>query len=68
MCVFFAVYRTFPLNDPRLGSNKLHHLQVLHPSAETGRPPRNSDTDIALQDLAKLNVSNKGMWCVCVCV
>lgn len=61
------VYRTFPLKDPRLGSKKLHHLPVPpHPSSSTSESvgstrPRNSDTDIALQNLAKLNVSNKGM-------
>ncbi len=59
----YAVYRTFPLNDPRLGSKKLHHLQIPHPlssEAVGSSRPRNSDTDIALQNLAKLDVSNKG--------
>ncbi len=66
MCTIyvFAVYRTFPLNDPRLGSKK-SNLQIPHPASSeaVGSPrPRNSDTDIALQDLAKLNVSHKGMY------
>ena len=56
-----TVYRTFPLNDPRLGPMKLH---VNHPAAAESvvgaARLRNSDTDIALQNLAKLNVSNKG--------
>ena len=64
-CTSFSVYRTFPLNDPRLGSKKFHHLQIPHPSSSEAvgsSRPRNSDTDIALQNLAKLNVSNKGVY------
>lgn len=64
-CVIFVVYRTFPLNDPRLGSKKLHHLPIPHPSSSEAvgsSRPRNSDTDIALQNLAKLDVSNKGIY------
>ena len=63
VCVPPPVYRTFPLNDPRLGSKKTHHLHVPHPSSSEAigaSRPRNSDTDIALQNLAKLDVSNKG--------
>ncbi len=59
----YLVYRTYPLNDPRLGSKKLHHLPVPHPSsseAVSSSRVRTSDTDIALQNLAKLNVSNNG--------
>ena len=64
LTVFFTVYRTFPLNDPRLGSKKMHHLPIPHPSSETlsSSRLRSSDTDIALQNLAKLNVSNKGVF------
>ena len=65
MCLYvlLTVYRTYPLNDPRLLSKKsqprLHHALPPPDSVASSRL-RTSDTDLALQNLAKLNVSHNG--------
>ena len=63
-----TVYRTYPLNDPKIGHQKVRHAYA-HPSSleSVGVGKKISDTDLALQNLAKLNVSNKGVvYSVCV--
>lgn len=59
-----TVYRTYPLNDPnRLVTNRSTRKAL--PSAETVLSRGNSstrlnDAELALQNLARLNVSSKG--------
>lgn len=73
-CTLCSVYRTYPLNDPKLlnhrKSKNLAHSQMmaaLHTSSggssSESLGKRTSESELALQNLAQLNVPNNGEIC-----
>lgn len=55
-----SLYKTYPLNDPHVGHRRVR-TSYAHPASSEALQVRSrpSETDLAMQNLAKLNVSNK---------